>query len=68
MHMLQPLTHTPQSPLHKSRIRCIGKAYTEAYLTPKPKIEIQPIKMDIVRKALPGFDSDSSSGSDSDDE
>lgn len=36
-----------------------GKAYTDAYLTPKPKAP--SLAMEVVRNALPGFASDSSS-------
>ncbi len=43
-----------------------GKAYTDAYLKPKSDIKIPALSMDIVRHALPGLNSDSSSDSSDD--
>ena len=40
-----------------------GKAYTEAYLTPKPVTKTEPIPMARLRRVLPGMGSDSSADS-----
>ena len=43
-----------------------GKAYTEAYLTPKPKQDVPALDMQVVRSVLPGLEDDSSSDEDGD--